>query len=141
MVAGSIAGIANSVVSGPVEHIRIRTFSSHPSIAPTLTLCPVGLQIQQSHNKIYSGPLDAVRKISSSYGITGIYKGQVATLWREAIGYAAYFWAYEKLMQREMRLHGVRRDEVSPAKAVLFGAAAGYAVSLFSLCVHCHALD
>ena len=45
-------------------------------------------------------------------------------------------------MQREMRLHGVRRDEVSPAKAVLFGAAAGYAVSLFSsLCVHCHALD
>jgi solute carrier family 25 carnitine/acylcarnitine transporter 20/29 len=70
-----------------------------------------------------------VRKIGSQHGIAGIYKGQVPTLAREAIGYAAYFWAYEKLMQREMAVHGIKRDEVSPAKAVLFGAAAGYAVS------------
>lgn len=90
-----------------------------------------GLQIQSTNNKIYSGPGDAVRKILSQHGIAGLYKGQVATLYREAIGYGAYFWAYEKLMQREVR-KGFKREEVSPAKAVLFGAAAGYAVRYFS---------
>ena len=50
------------------------------------------------------------------------------TLLREASGYAVYFWAYEKLMQREMATKRIRRDEVSPGKAVLFGAAAGYVV-------------
>ena len=70
-----------------------------------------------------------MKKIFTQYGIAGIYKGQVVTLWREATGYGIYFWAYEKLMQREMQRKGIRRDQVNPANAVLFGAAAGYAVS------------
>ncbi|EJF65033.1 mitochondrial carrier [Dichomitus squalens LYAD-421 SS1] len=108
--AGSFAGLANGVVSGPVEHIRIR------------------LQTQSATNPVYSGPFDAMKKIWSQYGIAGIYKGQVVTLWREATGYGIYFWAYEKLMQREMQRKGIRRDQVNPANAVLFGAAAGYAL-------------
>lgn len=68
-----------------------------------------------------------MKKIFSQHGIAGLYKGQVATLLRETVGYGAYFWAYEKLMQREIR-KGIRREDVSPVKAVLFGAAAGYAV-------------
>lgn len=71
-----------------------------------------------------------MKKIFSSYGISGIYKGQVATLWREATGYGVYFLTYELLMQREMKQKGIRRDQVSPANAVLFGAAAGYAVRI-----------
>ena len=87
------------------------------------------MQIQSTGaTKIYSGPGDAVKKIFSQFGIAGIYKGQVATIAREAIGYGAYFWAYEKLMQREMALQGIEREEVSLGKAMLFGAAAGYAV-------------
>lgn len=70
-----------------------------------------------------------MKKIASQHGLAGIYKGQVVTLWREAVGYGIYFWAYEKLMQREMASKGIRRDQVNPANAVLFGAAAGYAVS------------
>ncbi|KAG8918095.1 Mitochondrial carrier protein ymc2, partial [Tulasnella sp. 408] len=66
ITAGVIAGLSNGVVSGPVEHIRIR------------------LQIQGNENKIYNGPWDAVRKIYKNYGIAGIYKGQVVTLCREA---------------------------------------------------------
>ena len=96
-----------------------------------LLIFRIGLQIQATDNKIYSGPLDAVKKIMSQHGIAGIYKGQVPTLAREAIGYGAYFWAYEKLMQREQR-KGVKREDVSPVKAVLFGAAAGYAVRIFT---------
>ncbi|KAI0081981.1 mitochondrial carrier [Panus rudis PR-1116 ss-1] len=108
--SGVFAGLANGVVSGPVEHIRIR------------------LQTQSATNPTYTGPSDAVRKIWNGHGIAGIYKGQVITLWREATGYGVYFLAYEKLMQHEMASKGIRRDQVSPAKAVLFGAAAGYAL-------------
>ncbi|EUC58747.1 carrier Ymc1 protein [Rhizoctonia solani AG-3 Rhs1AP] len=110
VVAGAAAGLANSVVSGPVEHIRIR------------------LQTQPHHAKLYNGPWDAVRKIYRSNGIAGIFKGQNPTLLREATGYGAYFWAYEKLIQREIRVHDCRREDIAPAKAILFGAAAGYAL-------------
>ncbi|QRV93935.1 mitochondrial carrier protein [Ceratobasidium sp. AG-Ba] len=110
IVAGAVAGLANSVVSGPVEHIRIR------------------LQTQPHHPKLYNGPWDAAKKIYRTNGIAGIFKGQNPTLLREATGYAAYFWAYEKLVQREMRVHQCRREDIPPAKAILFGAAAGYAL-------------
>ncbi|GBE80464.1 Uncharacterized mitochondrial carrier [Sparassis crispa] len=109
-ISGIFAGLANGVVSGPVEHIRIR------------------LQTQSATNPVYAGPYDAIKKIYAARGIPGIYKGQVVTLWREAVGYGIYFWAYEKLMQREMAEKGIRRDQVNPANAVLFGAAAGYAL-------------
>lgn len=91
-----------------------------------------GLQTQSATHPVYAGPFDAMKKIFTQYGIAGIYKGQVVTLWREATGYGIYFWAYEKLMQREMQKKGIRRDQVNPANAVLFGAAAGYAVSSHS---------
>ncbi len=61
-LAGSFAGVGNSFVSGPVEHVRIR------------------LQTQTSN--IYSGPLDAVKKIYRADGLRGVYHGQGATLAR-----------------------------------------------------------
>ncbi|KAJ7646692.1 mitochondrial carrier domain-containing protein, partial [Roridomyces roridus] len=108
--AGVVAGVANGFVSGPVEHIRIR------------------LQTQSSTKPDYKGPLDAIKKIYSAHGIPGVFKGQAVTLLREATGYGVYFLAYEKLVQREMALKGIRRDELSPVNAVLYGAAAGYAL-------------
>jgi len=108
LIAGALAGLSNGFVSGPVEHIRIR------------------LQTQSNTNPEYRGPFDVIKKISSKYGIRGIYKGQNVTLLREAMGYGVYFWAYEKLVQREMALSGIRREQISPGSAVLYGAAAGY---------------
>lgn len=90
--------------------------------------CVAGLQTQSATKPDYAGPFDAMRKIWSSHGLRGIYKGQVATLWREASGYGVYFWAYERLVKRELATKGGRREDISPAKAVLFGAGAGYAV-------------
>ncbi|KAG8864535.1 Mitochondrial carrier protein ymc2 [Tulasnella sp. 330] len=108
--AGAVAGLANGVVSGPVEHIRIR------------------LQTQADKNRIYNGPWDAAKKIYAVRGIAGLYKGQVSTLWREGLGYGVYFLCYEELMQRHMTKHDLKRSEVSPGYAVLFGATAGYAL-------------
>lgn len=110
LVAGSLAGLGNGFVSGPVEHIRIR------------------LQTQSNTNPVYRGPFDAIKKIATKYGIRGIYKGQNVTFLREATGYGVYFWTYEKLVQREMAQKGIRREQISPGSAILYGAAAGYAL-------------
>lgn len=67
--SGSIGGLANTVVAGPVEHIRIR------------------LQTQPANPRLYNGPLDCVMKLVKSNGIAGVFKGQVATMWRDGIGY------------------------------------------------------
>ncbi|PPQ95322.1 hypothetical protein CVT26_008167 [Gymnopilus dilepis] len=109
-VSGVFAGLANGVVSGPVEHIRIR------------------LQTQSNTNPLYNGPWDAIKKIYGQRGIAGIYKGQAVTLLREASGYGIYFLTYEKLVQREMRQKNIRRDQISLLNAVGYGAAAGYAL-------------
>jgi len=108
--AGVAAGVANGFVSGPVEHIRIR------------------LQTQSNTSPMYSGPLDAIKKIYSQHGIAGIYKGQCVTFLREASGYGIYFLVYEKLVQREMSQKGIRREQINPLNAVLYGATAGYAL-------------
>lgn len=88
-----------------------------------------GLQTQSNTNPVYRGPFDAIKKIGAKYGIRGIYKGQNVTFLREATGYGVYFWAYETLVQREMAQKGIRREQISPGSAILYGAAAGYAVS------------
>lgn len=69
-----------------------------------------------------------MKKIAAEKGIAGLYKGQVATLWREGPGYASYFVAYELLMQREMAAKGIRRDQIAASHTILYGAIAGYAV-------------
>jgi len=88
----------------------------------------IGLQTQSNSNPTWNGPWDAIKKIHSAHGIKGLYKGQVVTFLREAAGYGVYFLAYEKLVQREMIQKGIRRDQISSAHTILYGAAAGYAV-------------
>jgi solute carrier family 25 carnitine/acylcarnitine transporter 20/29 len=64
-IAGIMAGGTVSFIAAPVEHIKAR------------------LQIQYSAKKterLYSGPIDCVRKIYSAHGIRGLYKGLFATL-------------------------------------------------------------
>jgi solute carrier family 25 carnitine/acylcarnitine transporter 20/29 len=125
--AGVFAGLANGVVSGPVEHIRIREFFTAQRRQPFLNHMS-GLQTQSNTKPTYAGPFDAIKKIYSAHGIAGIYKGQTVTLLREATGYGVYFMAYEKLVQWKMEKDGIRRDQISPLNAVLYGATAGYVV-------------
>ncbi|KAJ3170360.1 Mitochondrial carrier protein ymc2 [Geranomyces variabilis] len=110
-VAGAASGIANSVLSGPIEHVRTR------------------LQTQGT-TKIYSGPLDFARKVSAQHGVSALYKGQCVTLVREFIGYGSYFATYEWLMQRAMKNEGKKRSEIEMWKQCLYGATSGYALWL-----------
>jgi solute carrier family 25 (mitochondrial carnitine/acylcarnitine transporter), member 20/29 len=64
-IAGIMAGSTVSFIAAPVEHVKAR------------------LQIQYSAHKadrMYSGPIDCVRKIYGAHGIRGVYKGLAATL-------------------------------------------------------------
>ncbi|KAF0473768.1 mitochondrial carrier [Gigaspora margarita] len=112
-ISGATAGLVNSVISGPVEHIRTRLQIQVTSKQPTQT-------------QFYSGPIDCIKKIYSSYGIRGIYKGQVITMIREFQGFGGYFFVYEYLLQRAMIEGNKKRDQVAKWKLLLFGATAGF---------------
>ncbi|KAI8384546.1 mitochondrial carrier domain-containing protein [Radiomyces spectabilis] len=108
-LAGAASGLANSVVSGPVEHIRTR------------------LQVQTGTG--YKGPIDCIKQIYRSHGLAGIYKGQGITMAREFQGYGAYFFAYEWLVKKSMERAGItKRSELPTWQVCTFGAAAGYAM-------------
>ncbi|PWY75114.1 alpha-1,6 mannosyltransferase subunit [Aspergillus heteromorphus CBS 117.55] len=64
-IAGVMAGMTVSFIAAPVEHIKAR------------------LQIQYAADKskrLYSGPIDCVRKIVGTHGIAGLYRGLCATM-------------------------------------------------------------
>jgi len=76
-LAGALSGVFTVVIMTPGERIKVL------------------LQTQDPNNKKYNGPLDVVRKVYASSGISGIYKGTGATLLRDVPGSYAYFAAYE----------------------------------------------
>jgi len=107
-LAGAYAGIGNSILSGPIEHIRIK------------------LQTQPSGDKrLYAGPGDCIRKIYNVDGIKGIYRAQVPTILREGQGYGLWFLTYEYLVQRSVVATGTKRDDLPAWKLCAFGAIAG----------------
>lgn len=110
--SGAFAGIANSVISGPIEHVRIR-----------LQTQPHGTA------RLYNGPLDCVRKLSAREGILrGLYRGEAVTILREAQAYGVWFLTFEYLMNADVRRNEIRRDEVSTPKVAFYGGLAGEAL-------------
>ncbi|KAF9334746.1 Mitochondrial carrier protein ymc2 [Podila minutissima] len=156
-IAGAASGITNSIISGPVEHIRTRlqVQTGAPAViesgAAKVASIAVGNAAEaavatsnvQNAVKVaaesassnaaknalfFTGPVDALQKIYAQHGLRGIFKGQAVTMVREFQGYGAYFAAYEYLVQRAMRLENKERSELSTVKVVAYGACAGYAM-------------
>ncbi|KAF2748588.1 mitochondrial carnitine/acylcarnitine carrier protein [Sporormia fimetaria CBS 119925] len=64
-MAGTMAGWTVSFVAAPVEHIKAR------------------LQVQYAADKaqrLYSGPIDCLKKIFANHGVRGVYHGLASTL-------------------------------------------------------------
>lgn len=117
-VAGAIAGVANSVISGPIEHVRIR-----------LQTQPHGAA------RLYSGPLDCVRQLCSRANggvLRGLYRGEAVTVLREAQAYGVWFAAYEYMMNADAARNGYARGDVPTWKLALYGGLAGEALWLAS---------
>lgn len=107
--AGGFAGIANTVLSSPIEHIRIR------------------LQTQpHGANRLYNGPVDCVRKLSAHQGLlAGVYRGTAVTLLREGQAYGVWFTTFEYLMNTDAARNGVARESIPTWKIALYGGLAG----------------
>lgn len=114
--AGAFAGIANSVISGPIEHVRIR------------------LQTQPHGSaRLYNGPLDCVRKLSAHEGVLkGLYRGEAVTIIREAQAYGVWFMAFEYMMNADALRNKIDRKEIASYKIAFYGGLAGEALWLSS---------
>jgi solute carrier family 25 carnitine/acylcarnitine transporter 20/29 len=114
--SGAFAGIANSVISGPIEHVRIR-----------LQTQPHGAA------RLYNGPLDCVRKLSAHEGVLkGLYRGEAVTVLREAQAYGVWFLAFEYMMNADAARNKIERKEVPSWKVAFYGGLAGEALWLAS---------
>lgn len=115
-LAGAFAGAVNTVITSPVEQIRIL------------------LQTQPSgEKKLYNGPIDAVRKIWANHGLSkGIYRGFGVTLLRESQAYGVWFLTYEFLMNETIQRRSQGRESIPTWQLMLYGALAGEALWLAS---------
>ena len=85
-IAGVLAGATVSFVAAPVEHVKAR------------------LQIQyaaRKRDRLYSGPVDCLRKVWASHGIRGVYHGLQATLLFRSFFF--FWWGSYDLFSRWMR--------------------------------------
>jgi solute carrier family 25 carnitine/acylcarnitine transporter 20/29 len=115
-LAGAFAGVANSVISGPIEHVRIR-----------LQTQPHGAA------RLYNGPIDCIRKLSAHDGVLkGLYRGEAVTIIREAQAYGMWFLTFEYLMNADAKRNHIERKEISSLKVAAYGGLAGEALWLAS---------
>lgn len=115
-LSGAFAGVTNSVISGPIEHVRIR-----------LQTQPHGAA------RLYNGPLDCIRKLSAHEGVLkGLYRGEVVTIYREAQAYGVWFLTFEYLMNQDMKRNHIKREDISSVKVATYGGLAGEALWIAS---------
>ena len=115
-LSGAFAGVTNSVISGPIEHVRIR-----------LQTQPHGAA------RLYNGPIDCIRKLSAHEGVLrGLYRGEVVTILREAQAYGVWFLTFEYLMHADMKRNNVQRKDISSVKIATYGGLAGEALWIAS---------
>lgn len=109
--SGAAAGVANSFLGCPIEHIRIR------------------LQTQTSN--LYSGPMDCIRKIVSySNGVSGLFRGIAPTIIREGHGMGMYFLTFEALVKHDQHRNKLERSDIPGWRLCSYGALAGYSMWL-----------
>mmetsp|Transcript_1682 Transcript_1682/g.3223 ORF Transcript_1682/g.3223 Transcript_1682/m.3223 type:complete len:328 (-) Transcript_1682:2066-3049(-) len=88
-ICGGIAGIVSSLIICPTEHVKIR------------------LQTQKSRADIvYRNTFDAAKRILTSHGFTGLYRGFTSTCLRQSPGFAAYFGTYDQLKEQGQQCFG-----------------------------------
>lgn len=110
-MAGAAAGLANTIITAPVEHVRIL------------------MQTQKDGH--YTGPYEAAGEIAKKYGVSKVFRGFTVTALRELQAYGTWFLTFEYLIHTQTS-KGIKREDIPTYKLMLFGALAGEALWLAS---------
>ncbi|VBB18130.1 Piso0_000558 [Yasminevirus sp. GU-2018] len=84
-VSGAVAGATGSIISSPVEYVRIK----------------MQLANKLDNKKKYNSVLECVFEIKKNRGTLGLYHGYRITLLREVVGYGCFFTAYKQNMNHD----------------------------------------
>lgn len=85
ILAGSMAGAAQVLIITPVELAKTK-----------LQVQGQGQRLQKK-NKVYLGTFDCLQKIYKSEGVSGCYRGLLASIARDIPGFGVYFGVYYTL--------------------------------------------
>lgn len=84
MTCGAFAGLVQSTIICPMEHIKCR------------------LQIHSNTANGYKGPVDAIRRITQQYGPRKLFQGWWSTCSREVPSFGMYFASYDYLKDKAL---------------------------------------
>jgi solute carrier family 25 carnitine/acylcarnitine transporter 20/29 len=79
-ISGAMAGLFSSLISNPVELVRIK----------------MQLSNKTHNNKNYKNSFVCAKNIISTNGYAGLFKGQQITTIRDIIGYYGFFYVFDK---------------------------------------------
>lgn len=122
LISGAGTGFIASWLLTPIELIKCRMQVSGE----------VGTS--GSALRTYSGPLSCLRATIRETGLSGLYRGHVAMLFREVPGTAIWFGAYEAFL-RTIQPAGARREDIASIYVMLAGALGG--MSYWSIMYPC----
>ncbi|KAI3635244.1 hypothetical protein MIR68_006810 [Amoeboaphelidium protococcarum] len=118
-VAGSGSGFVNSIISSPMELIKIKLQNQGaPGLFQTTT------QIDQISAVKKLNMLSCAKQIFNANGFRGLSRGFTATVIRDTPSYGAYFVSYE-ILCRYLAPPGTDPKELSGARLMLAGGLGG----------------
>lgn len=109
-MAGSFAGIVNTIICSPVEMLKTQ------------------LQIQYNNPNEppkYKGPMDLAKHIMRTDGAAGLARGIVSCTWRESIANGAFYGTFEFAKRFFARREGVDPSKLGAGWLILSGSLAG----------------
>jgi solute carrier family 25 (mitochondrial carnitine/acylcarnitine transporter), member 20/29 len=114
-IAGCITGVATTIITAPVELVKAR------------------LQVQYNAAPVpgvptFNGPMEMAKHIVKAEGVPGLFRGTVATLWRDVPGTGIYFAVYEAVRRAFAKQAGVKPTEIGALKTLISGGCAGIGI-------------
>lgn len=84
MLCGAAAGFSQSIVSSPMELVKTRVQLQTEACATTKSMsCAATSSSTLTNCSSYASPMDCVKKIVTTEGWRGIFRGQLITVFRD----------------------------------------------------------
>ncbi|XP_064119933.1 mitochondrial basic amino acids transporter-like [Macrobrachium nipponense] len=101
-LAGATAGFFQAFVTSPMELVKTRVqLQTEAAATPTASLSTASSSSSTiTASRSYDSPLDCLRKIYTTEGFKGLFRGQLITLVRDVPALSTYFFTYEYLAQK-----------------------------------------